>query len=424
MNKFLHWYSSDKLPKKTFGRMLTVVCVGEKHEVDDVESEYSLKISLQPLKLNIDQDSLMFLYTFFNEISTTASRNPPPTFSAAPSQHATPTRTVRIATPSLQRQQSADLLKFDDDNDDEKLVSNMADLLQQQHVDDSEELLADSKQTSRPIFFKSLQFAPSVLIKIDYRGKRIENNSLVSIVAGLTQLSCSQITLKSLHYRHGLLGFEKLVLYMLNEWMVDVKRNQLTDFLSGVGPMNSLIQLVKGFIDLFWLPLEQYRKDGRILKGLRRGTHSFATCTALSALELTNKMLQAIQLVAEAAHDIVSTGPSIQSKNKLVSKRSGRPIDARDGVTKACALLRQGLANRCTEFCNEVIKEHEQKGVPGVIGEVARQIPPTVIAPVVLAAEASGTVLTGIRNQLVPVRKKEDEDKWKVDSKNKLSFQE
>lgn len=48
--------------------------------------------------------------------------------------------------------------------------------------------------------------------------------------------------------------------------------------------------------DLFWLPIEQYRKDGRIIRGLQRGAASFGTSTASAALELSNRLVQAIQV--------------------------------------------------------------------------------------------------------------------------------
>lgn len=47
---------------------------------------------------------------------------------------------------------------------------------------------------------------------------------------------------------------------------------------------------------MFWLPIEQYQKDGRIVRGLQRGANSFTTSTAMAALELTNRLVQAIQV--------------------------------------------------------------------------------------------------------------------------------
>lgn len=54
--------------------------------------------------------------------------------------------------------------------------------------------------------------------------------------------------------------------------------------------------LVQGIRDLFWLPIEQYQKDGRIVRGLQRGANSFTTSTALAALELTSRLIHLIQV--------------------------------------------------------------------------------------------------------------------------------
>lgn len=54
--------------------------------------------------------------------------------------------------------------------------------------------------------------------------------------------------------------------------------------------------LVQGFRDLLWLPIEQYRKDGRLMRGLQRGAASFGSSTASAALELSNRLVQAIQV--------------------------------------------------------------------------------------------------------------------------------
>ena len=52
----------------------------------------------------------------------------------------------------------------------------------------------------------------------------------------------------------------------------------------------------QGIRDLFWLPVEQYQKDGRIVRGLQRGASSFTTSTAMAVLELTNRLVQSVQV--------------------------------------------------------------------------------------------------------------------------------
>lgn len=44
------------------------------------------------------------------------------------------------------------------------------------------------------------------------------------------------------------------------------------------------------------LPIEQYQKDGRIIRGLQLGAQSFTARTAMAALELTARIIQFIQV--------------------------------------------------------------------------------------------------------------------------------
>lgn len=59
--------------------------------------------------------------------------------------------------------------------------------------------------------------------------------------------------------------------------------------------------------------------------------------------------------------------------------------------------------------------EHDQKGYTGAVGAVIRQIPPTVVKPIVLATQATTNVLGGVRNQLVPDARRDAKEKWKDD---------
>lgn len=65
------------------------------------------------------------------------------------------------------------------------------------------------------------------------------------IFLGLAQLNQSELKLKRLVNKHGLLGLDKVIAYALDEWTRDIKRNQLPSILGGVGPMHSFIQLCK-----------------------------------------------------------------------------------------------------------------------------------------------------------------------------------
>ncbi|PNI93970.1 ATG2A isoform 2 [Pan troglodytes] len=209
--------------------------------------------------------------------------------------------------------------------------------------------------------------------------------------------------------------------YALNEWLQDIRKNQLPGLLGGVGPMHSVVQLFQGFRDLLWLPIEQYRKDGRLMRGLQRGAASFGSSTASAALELSNRLVQAIQATAETVYDILS--PAAPVSRSLQDKRSARrlrrgqqPADLREGVAKAYDTVREGILDTAQTICDVASRGHEQKGLTGAVGGVIRQLPPTVVKPLILATEATSSLLGGMRNQIVPDAHKDHALKWRSDS--------
>ena len=75
--------------------------------------------------------------------------------------------------------------------------------------------------------------------------------------------------------------------------------------------------------------------------------------------------------------------------------------------------LWQGFKGTIENIYKVAMCEHEQKGMTGAVGGVLRQIPPTILDPVIIATAATSNVLGGMRNQLLPDKKREDEEKWK-----------
>ncbi|EDL18755.1 mCG1151, isoform CRA_b [Mus musculus] len=181
--------------------------------------------------------------------------------------------------------------------------------------------------------------------------------------------------------------------------------------------MHSLVQLVQGLKDLVWLPIEQYRKDGRIVRGFQRGAASFGTSTAMAALELTNRMVQTIQAAAETAYDMVS--PSTLSIEPKKAKRfphhrlAHQPVDLREGVAKAYSVVKEGITDTAQTIYETAAREHESRGVTGAVGEVLRQIPPAVVRPLIVATEATSNVLGGMRNQIRPDVRQDESQKWR-----------
>jgi len=279
----------------------------------------------------------------------------------------------------------------------------------------------DSSSTPPPpsLFIKSFLFSPEVPIRLDYHGKyaNMEKGTLAGLIMGLSQLNCSELKLRRLCSRSGLLGSDKLINFIITEWLNDIKQNQLKSILGGVGPAYSFMQLFQGLKDLFWMPVLQYRQDGRIVRGIQRGAHSFSTSTAMAVLELSNRLVSTMQSLAELTFDMVSSGPSHVSSRQSTTQ-TAHPAELREGIANAYNVLTEGLSETASNLVRVATEEHEKKGVTGAVGGVLRQIPPTVVKPLILATEATSNVLGGAMNQLQPDKRKEALEKWKTEGEH------
>lgn len=94
-----------------------------------------------------------------------------------------------------------------------------------------------------------------------------------------------------------------------------------------------------GIQDLIWMPIEQYRKDGRVVRGLQRGANAFSSSTSIAVLELSNKALQTIQGMAEISYDLLSPTRPISARRPQY--RRSQPRDMREGLNEAYDVMRR-----------------------------------------------------------------------------------
>ncbi|XP_067604552.1 autophagy-related protein 2 homolog A isoform X2 [Pseudorca crassidens] len=398
INKFLYLHTSERMPRRTHSNMLKIKALHVAPVTNLGGPECCLRVSLLPLRLNVDQDALLFLRDFFTSLA--ASINP--VVPAETSAEAHPETPVQPGGPQEGQPEGVE-------------TTSSQEAAGGRH--------GASPAEQQPIYFREFRFTSEVPIWLDYHGKHVtmdQVGTFAGLLIGLAQLNCSELKLKRLCCRHGLLGVDKVLGYALNEWLQDIRKNQLPGLLGGVGPMHSVVQLFQGFRDLLWLPIEQYRKDGRLMRGLQRGAASFGSSTASAALELSNRLVQAIQATAETVYDILSPAApisrSLQDKRSVRRLRKGQqPADLREGVAKAYDTVREGILDTAQTICEVASRGHEQKGLTGAVGGVIRQLPPTVVKPLILATEATSSLLGGMRNQILPDAHKDHALKWRLD---------
>ena len=286
------------------------------------------------------------------------------------------------------------------------------------------------------MFIKHFVFSPPCHIRIDYRGKLrneqlFESGPFLNLLIGLAQLAKVDIYLKRISYKRGLLGYEKLLAFLLSEWLSDIRP---TDVLKGIVPLSSISQIILGIKDLFYLPIDQYRRDGRVLRGIQRGASSFTTSTALALIELSSQMVRCAHFAALLCFELVSSSTNLPagalthsasagngsspsssaaSNQTIMVRHHPPPNDIREGVTYAVNVLRQSFNSTSHQLRAEAQLGRRRKGVLGVVGSLIRQMPSVAIQPIVSTTKAAENFLVGVRNQIDRDERNDDKEKYR-----------
>ena len=285
----------------------------------------------------------------------------------------------------------------------------------------------DSSQTTNSaVFIKHFVFSPGCHIRIDYRGKLrkeqlFESGPLLNLIIGLAQLSRVDIYLQRISYKRGLKGYDKLLAFLIEEWLKD---KGLTDVIRGIAPLSSISQIAVGIKDLFYLPFCQYHRDGRFMRGLGLGASSFTTNTALALIELSGQVVRCAHFAALLCFELVSPSAdsasdgsmrSSSSTQAIMSRNHPPPNDIREGVTHAVNVIQRGFNSTSHQLRIEAQSGRRRSGLFGVISALIRQMPSVAIQPIVTTTKAVDSVLVGVRNHFNPDERHDDKEKYRND---------
>ncbi|SPO35600.1 related to APG2 - required for sporulation [Pseudozyma flocculosa] len=165
-----------------------------------------------------------------------------------------------------------------------------------------------------------------VKLKLDYKPKRVDYGLLKEgktiELMNFFHFEGSEMTLRHITLR-GIDGWARLFDCFNDIWTPDVKANQLADVLAGVAPIRTLVNVGAGVADLVLLPIEQYQKDRRLIRGVQRGATSFAKTTALEAVRLGARLATGTQVILEQAEHILGGRLSQPLQGEAVAPPSG-----------------------------------------------------------------------------------------------------
>ena len=164
-------------------------------------------------------------------------------------------------------------------------------------------------------------------------------------------------------------------------WTPDVKANQLADVITGISPVRSVVNVGTGVADLVLLPIEQYRKDGRIARGVQKGAASFSKSTAIEAIRLGARLATGTQVILEQAESALGarfgspvTAEALYSINEgsradgpdeghgQISKYADQPVDLREGLESAVKSVSTNLRSAAQTIVAIPLEVYEASG--------------------------------------------------------------
>ena len=165
-----------------------------------------------------------------------------------------------------------------------------------------------------------------------------------------------------------------------------MKATQLADVISGVAPIRSVVNVGSGVADLVLLPIAQYKKDGRIVRGIQKGTRAFVQTTAVEAIKLGARLATGTQVILEQAENVLGShfSESITAETvpespvdsegtaprwntdedaaDLISKYAEQPLDMKEGMQSAYTSLRRNLNSAAQTILAVPMEVYERSG--------------------------------------------------------------
>ncbi|ORX90696.1 hypothetical protein K493DRAFT_339837 [Basidiobolus meristosporus CBS 931.73] len=280
------------------------------------------------------------------------------------------------------------------------------------------------------IYFQYCEILPIVL-KFDYKPKHLDYSSLkggnFAELVNLFRLEEADMMLLGVKLR-GISGIERLLEELGSAWKPYIISTQVPNVVTGVAPVKTLVNLGSGLADLVLLPVEQYMKDGQLIRGIQRGASSFAKATTMEIIKLGTKLAVGAQVLLEQADDILSFDNNEprhrrNSNHELdteedetlhpKSKYSGQPSDFNEGIELAYKSLSKNIGTATHSLITVPIQIYDRSGAQSSIRALIRGTPSAVLKPMIGATEAISKVLLGARNSIDPNKRLQMEDKYK-----------
>lgn len=266
-------------------------------------------------------------------------------------------------------------------------------------------------------------------VMLDFKPKRVDYTGLrggrTSEFMNFVNLEGSRLKLRRI-ITYGVKGWETLGNLLNDTWTPDVKRTQLGGVLAGVGPTRHFVNVGSGFRDLIEIPIKEYQKDGRLVRGIGMGAAAFAQKTGTEIVKLGAKVAIGTQNVLQNAEGMLTgtssagEGMPIQSgwedddmdpeEKKQISLYADQPTGVAQGLRSAYSSLARDLSTARDAIIAVPTEVMESGNARGAAAAVLKRAPTIIFRPAIGASRAMGQALMGANNTMDPKNLRRMED--------------
>lgn len=306
----------------------------------------------------------------------------------------------------------------------------------------------DEQLSNDPIFLQKFTFNKFDLL-VDYKPKKIDYSVLrsgyTSELMNFFGLENAKIKFKSciLYGQNGPLA---LIRSLQNIWLPDIIYKQLPNILSGISMVNPIINLSKDLKSMIKAPINEYKDNGHIMRGLHKSGNIFLKTATGDFIKLGIKLSAGMQTILEDTEENVfggigSKGRSYQSSNDktslnvesylkedqllgknnpmihnhtpkaliieqsvdntptLISLYANQPLDIHEGLEDAYSSLEKNIHIAYDSLWKDTNNGNATNSISAAAVSIAKAAPVAIIRPLIGTTEAITKTLQGLSNQ-------------------------
>ena len=376
--------------------------------------EYRIQCSIAPIRIHADQDAVEFLLQFFK-----------------PMDHHTidVTGEVNINVDHTQQPVSVDVITT-------KTIPSVT-----------------TSTTSTQPYIQSFSTTGPIRLCIDYTPKRLSMRGLEHIdyhqFINLYPLESVELQLIQLQC-NGCDTFSSLLGTVILQWSNNIVQTQKHQYIAGIQPIRSIVQVGNDMVDLLILPYTSYKMLHSTSSNINKNKHGrhnnksqqskrYTTTTNKSAgtilrslasdsIAVAAQLANGAKSVLETVDEFVSQPtPMYQQRTNQLNNRTRinnhtrnnrttsydihtsqpivhrlPPVDMSDGFRQAYDAINTGLQNVTNNMIVIPSQEYHRIGTRYAVKSVLRSLPSFILQPMIGVSDAVAKSLTGIQHTVQP----------------------